>query len=128
MKRWKRPKNKKRTNVGTGQPDRGIRKTDRKSLWTLGENCFEELYQFLEDVTITAVNEAGSSDLFRWEWFTNNSGIFKDWSVGQDAYKYAVKSGSLRKYIHPEGFKTNHSAMQNELRGYRRLEDTMIQN
>lgn len=60
--------------------------------------------------------------------FKNNSGIFKDWSVGQDAYKYAVKSGTFRKYIHPEGFKTNHSAMQNELRGYRRLEDTMIQN
>ena len=60
--------------------------------------------------------------------FKNNSGIFKDWSVGQDAYKYAVKNGSLRKYIHPEGFKTNHSAMQNELRGYRRFEDTMIQN
>lgn len=54
--------------------------------------------------------------------------VQKDWSVGKDAYKYAVKSGSLRKYIHPEGFKTNHSAMQNELRGYRRLEDTMIQN
>jgi len=60
--------------------------------------------------------------------FKNNSGIFKDWSVGQDAYKYAVKSGTFRKYIHPEGFKTNHSAMQNELRGYRRLEDTMIKN
>lgn len=70
MKNGKQPKNRKRTNVGTGQPDRGIRKTDRKSLWTLGENCFEALYQFLEDVTITAVNEAGSSDLFRWEQFT----------------------------------------------------------
>lgn len=50
--------------------------------------------------------------------FKNNSGIFKDWSVGQDAYKYAVKSGTFRKYIHPEGFKTNHSTMQNELYDY----------
>ncbi len=49
------------------QPHRGIRKTDWKSLWTLGKNWFEELYQFPEDVIITAVNEAGSSDLFRWE-------------------------------------------------------------
>ena len=62
--------------------------------------------------------------------FKNNSGIYKDWSVGKDAYKYKVRTGSTEynQYIHPEGFKTNHSAMQNELRGYRRLEDTMIQN
>lgn len=62
--------------------------------------------------------------------FKNNSGIYKDWSVGKDAYKYKVRTGSAEynQYIHPEGFKTNHSAMQNELKGYRRLEDTMIQN
>ena len=62
--------------------------------------------------------------------FKNNSGIYKDWSVGKDAYKYKVRTGSTEynQYIHPEGFKTNHSAMQNELREYRRLEDTMIQN
>ena len=63
MERWKQCKNRKRTNVGMEQPDRGIRKTDWKSLWTLKKNCFEELYQFPEDVIITAVNEAGSSDL-----------------------------------------------------------------
>ena len=62
--------------------------------------------------------------------FKNNSGIYKDWSVGKDAYKYKVRTGSTEynHYIHPEGFKTNHSAMQNELKGYKRLEDTMIQN
>ena len=64
------------------------------------------------------MNEAGSSDLFRWEWFTNNSGIFKDWSVGQDAYKYAKQDGKIREFIHPEGFKTNHSTMQNEYTSY----------
>lgn len=62
--------------------------------------------------------------------FKNDSDVYKDWSVGKDAYKYKVRTGSTEynQYIHPEGFKTNHSAMQNELRGYRRLEDTMIQN
>ena len=50
--------------------------------------------------------------------FKNDSGVYKDWSVGKDAYKYAVKSGIFRKYIHPEGFKTNHSTMQNELYDY----------
>ena len=62
--------------------------------------------------------------------FKNDSGVYKDWSVGKDAYKYKVRTGSTEynQYIHPEGFKTNHSAMQNELRGYKRLEDTMIQN
>lgn len=50
--------------------------------------------------------------------FKNDSGVYKDWSVGKDAYKYAVKSGIFRKYIHPEGFKTNHSTMQNELYNY----------
>lgn len=50
--------------------------------------------------------------------FKNDSGVYKDWSVGQDAYKYAIKSGTFRKYIHPEGFKTNHSTMQNELYDY----------
>lgn len=62
--------------------------------------------------------------------FKNDSGVYKDWSVGKDAYKYKVRTGSTEynQYIHPEGFKTNHSAMQNELRGYRHFEDTMIQN
>lgn len=50
--------------------------------------------------------------------FKNDSGVYKDWSVGKDAYKYAVKSGIFREYIHPEGFKTNHSTMQNELYNY----------
>lgn len=50
--------------------------------------------------------------------FKNNSGIFKDWSVGQDAYKYAVKSGTFRKYIHPEGYGTKHSTMTQELKDY----------
>lgn len=50
--------------------------------------------------------------------FKNDSGVYKDWSVGKDAYKYAVKSDIFRKYIHPEGFKTNHSTMQNELYDY----------
>lgn len=50
--------------------------------------------------------------------FKNDSGVYKDWSVGKDAYKYAVKNGIFRKYIHPEGFKTNHSTMQNELHDY----------
>ena len=50
--------------------------------------------------------------------FKNNSGIFKDWSVGQDAYKYAVKSDTFRKYIHPEGYGTKHSTMTRELKDY----------
>lgn len=50
--------------------------------------------------------------------FKNDSGVYKDWSVGKDAYKYAVKNSIFRKYIHPEGFKTNHSTMQNELYDY----------
>lgn len=50
--------------------------------------------------------------------FKNNSGIFKDWSVGQDAYKYAKQGGNFRKYIHPEGYGTKHDTMQKELREY----------
>ena len=50
--------------------------------------------------------------------FKNNSGIFKDWSVGKDAYKYGKLDGKIREFIHPEGFKTNHSTMQNEYTGY----------
>ena len=50
--------------------------------------------------------------------FKNNSGIYKDWSVGKDAYKYAVKNGTFRKYIHPEGYGTKHDTMQKELREY----------
>ena len=50
--------------------------------------------------------------------FKNNSGIYKDWSVGKDAYKYAKQDEKIRKFIHPEGFKTNHSTMQSELYDY----------
>ena len=50
--------------------------------------------------------------------FKNNSGIYKDWSVGKDAYKYGKLNGKIREFIHPEGFKTNHSTMQNELYDY----------
>ena len=50
--------------------------------------------------------------------FKNNSGIYKDWSVGKDAYKYGKLDGKIREFIHPEGFKTNHSTMQNELCDY----------
>ena len=52
--------------------------------------------------------------------FKNNSGIYKDWSVGKDAYKYGKLDGKIREFIHPEGFKTNHSTMQNEYTGYER--------
>ena len=50
--------------------------------------------------------------------FKNNSGIYKDWSVGKDAYKYGKLDGKIREFIHREGFKTNHSTMQNEYTGY----------
>ena len=50
--------------------------------------------------------------------FKNNSGIYKDWSVGKDAYKYGKLNGKIREFIHPEGFKTNHSTMQNEYTDY----------
>ena len=50
--------------------------------------------------------------------FKNNSGIYKDWSVGKDAYKYSKLDGKIREFIHPEGFKTNHSTMQNEYTDY----------
>lgn len=50
--------------------------------------------------------------------FKNNSGIYKDWSVGKNAYKYGKLDGKIREFIHPEGFKTNHSTMQNEYTGY----------
>lgn len=50
--------------------------------------------------------------------FKNNSGIYKDWSVGKDAYKYGKLNGKIRKFIHPEGFKTDHSTMQNEHADY----------
>lgn len=64
--------------------------------------------------------------------FKNNSGIFKDWSVGQDAYKYAVKSGTFRKYIHPEGYGTNHSTMTQELKDYTKdaneVDRTLVRN
>ena len=64
--------------------------------------------------------------------FKNNSGIFKDWSVGQDAYKYAVKSDTFRKYIHPEGYGTNHSTMTQELKDYTKdvneVDRTLVRN
>lgn len=50
--------------------------------------------------------------------FKNDSGVYKDWSVGKDAYKYSKLNGKIREFIHPEGFKTNHSIMQNEYTGY----------
>lgn len=50
--------------------------------------------------------------------FKNNSGIYKGWSVGKDAYKYGKLNEQIREFIHPEGFKTNHSIMQNEYAGY----------
>lgn len=50
--------------------------------------------------------------------FKNNSGIYKDWSVGKDAYKYGKLYGKIREFIHPEGFKTDHSTMQNENADY----------
>lgn len=52
--------------------------------------------------------------------FKNDSGVYKDWSVGKDAYKYAKQDGKIREFIHPEGFKTNHSTMQNEYTSYER--------
>ena len=64
--------------------------------------------------------------------FKNNSGIFKDWSVGQDAYKYAVKNGTFRKYIHPEGYGTEHSTMTQELKYYTKdaneVDRTLVRN
>ena len=50
--------------------------------------------------------------------FKNDSGVYKDWSVGKDAYKYAKQGGNFRKYIHPEGYTTKHDTMQKELREY----------
>lgn len=50
--------------------------------------------------------------------FKNDSGVYKDWSVGKDAYKYGKLDGKIREFIHPEGFKTNHRTMQNEYAGY----------
>lgn len=50
--------------------------------------------------------------------FKNDSGVYKDWSVGKDAYKYGKLDGKIREFIHPEGFKTNHSTMQSECADY----------
>lgn len=50
--------------------------------------------------------------------FKNDSGVYKNWSVGKDAYKYGKLDGKIREFIHPEGFKTNHSTMQNEYADY----------
>ena len=50
--------------------------------------------------------------------FKNDSGVYKDWSVGKDAYKYGKRNNQFKQYIHPEGFNTNHSTMQNELYDY----------
>lgn len=50
--------------------------------------------------------------------FKNDSGVYKDWSVGKDAYKYGKLDGKIREFIHPEGFETNHSTMQNEYTDY----------
>ena len=67
MKRWKRPKNKKKNKRRDGTARSWDQEDGSEKPVDSGGNCFEALYQFLEDVTITAVNEAGSSDLFRWE-------------------------------------------------------------
>lgn len=50
--------------------------------------------------------------------FKNDSGVYKNWSVGKDAYKYGKLDGKIREFIHPEGFKTDHSTMQNEYTDY----------
>lgn len=64
--------------------------------------------------------------------FKNDSGVYKDWSVGKDAYKYAVKSGIFRKYIHPEGYGTKHSTMTQELKDYTKdaneVDRTLVRN
>lgn len=63
--------------------------------------------------------------------FKNDSGVYKDWSVGKDAYKYGKKNNQFKQYIHPEGFNTNHSKMKEEDTGYNRLasvEGSMVQN
>lgn len=60
----------------------------------------------------------GESVNLRTNNFKNDSGVYKDWSVGKDAYKYGKLNGTIREFIHPEGFKTNHNTMQNEYTGY----------
>lgn len=64
--------------------------------------------------------------------FKNDSGVYKDWSVGKDAYKYAIKSGTFRKYIHPEGYGTKHSTMTQELKDYTKdaneVDRTLVRN
>ena len=63
--------------------------------------------------------------------FKNDSGVYKDWSVGKDAYKYGKRNNQFKQYIHPEGFNTNHSKMKEEDTGYNRLasvEGSMVQN
>lgn len=63
--------------------------------------------------------------------FKNDSGVYKDWSVGKDAYKYGKRNNQFKQYIHPEGFNTNHSKMKVEDTGYNRLasvEGSMVQN
>lgn len=63
--------------------------------------------------------------------FKNDSGVYKDWSVGKDAYKYGKRNNQFKQYIHPEGFNTNHSKMKEEDTGYNRLvsvDGSMVQN
>ena len=63
--------------------------------------------------------------------FKNDSGVYKDWSVGKDAYKYGKKNNQFKQYIHPERFNTNHFKMKEEDTGYNRLasvEASMVQN
>lgn len=63
--------------------------------------------------------------------FKNDSGVYKDWSVGKDAYKYSKRNNQFKQYIHPERFNTNHSKMKEEDTGYNRLasvEGSMVQN
>lgn len=79
--------------------------------------------QAIKGVTVTGsvANQTQGQDEsvnLRTNNFKNDSGVYKNWSVGKDAYKYGKLDGKIREFIHPEGFKTNHSTMQNEYTGY----------
>ena len=84
---------------------------------------YDENQPAIKGVTVTGsvANQTQGQDEsvnLRTNNFKNNSGIYKDWSVGKDAYKYGKLDGKIREFIHPEGFKTNHSTMQNEYADY----------
>ena len=48
--------------------------------------------------------------------FKNNSGIYKGWSVGENAYLYAKQDNKFGKYIHEEGYRTDYNTMLTEKR------------